>query len=166
MGFEVSRGFNCLATDDFIAGLCDLKGDGCVECACLAEAKDQARSAGGQGPPQRLVVATLLSFIERLACAACSRWLSLLLERLGTSIDAQVSEWGRFNWHASPEALVQGAGASKKRRTDFHVKQIVARDAVSNRQHQTAHMAAKSMPGISRQQASVWVEREMSSTLR
>lgn len=113
----------------------------CMQAISVAgHAVDPASSV-----PQHFIFAKMEALAAALPCRAALRRLRDLVSFVAGCAHANFEEWGDFDWHESGHAMLQAQ--CKRRRVDFHVRQVVVAGAMQPKSASTRGQAARSISG-------------------
>ena len=139
----------------------ELSGD---DGACPCVAKCRARYITQRARlqiPQDVLYCKLLCLAEHISCAAVREYLHSCLLDIARIVDDGVESWGDSDWHKSEHAHL--ASEAKRRRTDWHVKQLVVRDGLHSGEFSSAGHATQSLSDVSSSTSLRWRQREVAA---
>jgi len=144
-------------------GVCEqtLAGEGGV-CECLQELLRRPGVPDHRsGMPQDFLHKKLVWLARGCPCMGARAWLHRLVSQCAAVIDQCVERWGDKGWHKNPSAFHQSG--VKRKRADFHIKQLVLASEVQSGAASSSASAVKSLGSVSASQGIRWRQSEMAA---
>ena len=148
--------------------VCEHTGDGSHVCDCLQAALlHSAAPSLAKLFPHEFVHQKLLLLARTCPCAGATAWLRSLIFEVASRIDASVALWGDSKWHKSDLARLSGqsgqASAAKRRRADFHVKQVALVSSLQSGKATSTGQSVRALEDVDSAKGIRWRQVEMAA---